>query len=217
MAHAEVPLLPCAHAGWAAVSAQLRALAAAPPASGAALVAALIPLRAALGVRVQTAGMATYFDAPSAPPHRSSFLHDGGLAAALAAAAGLQEAVDRSNATCASAPLRLLRAGFPRATSLTREAATALLATAFLCLMSARDRRWPNFCFNKLWFQQGEEPSHAAKLDCHLHYFRSRAAAQPAPGVLRFERRAARARRRGSGGAQKRRAHAALPAPCCAR
>ena len=192
MAHAEVLPLPCASAGWAGVSAQLRALAAAPPASGAALVAALFPLRAALGVPLlsphHAAGMAAFFDAPGALPHRRSFLQNGGLAVALAAAAGLQEAVERSNATCAAAPLRLLRAGFPRATSLTREAATALLATAFLCLMPAQSDQWPEFCFSGLWKRQGVKPSHAAKLDCHLHYFRLRAAAPP-PGVLRFERR----------------------------
>ena len=195
MAHADVPELPCERAGWPGVSAWLLALSVAPPASGAALVAALFPLRAALVVQplsqLQSTGMAAYFDAPGAPLHRRSFLQNGGLASALAAAAGLQDAVARSNATCAAAPLRLLRAGRPGAASLTREAATALLATAFLCLVpeAVEPTLFPEFCFRKVWSEQREKLSHAAKLDCYLHYFRSRAAAPPAPGVLRFERR----------------------------
>jgi hypothetical protein len=57
--------------------------------------------------------MADFFDGARAPAHRAWFLRNGGLAAVLAAAAGLKDTLERSNATCATAPLRLLRAGAP--------------------------------------------------------------------------------------------------------
>ena len=194
MAHEDAPPLPCARAGWPNVRSQLLALAAAPPASGVALVAALAPLRAALDVHSlgddASAGMAAFFDEPGAPQHRTAFLRNGGLAGALAAAARLQEAVRDSDAACATAPLVLLPAGVPGAASLTRDAAASLLATAFLCLMpGAAGWSFPTFCFRALW-SECHYPSIAAKLDCHLHYHVSRAAATPPPpGVLRFERR----------------------------
>ena len=192
MAHADPPPLPCALPGWPGVSAQLLALSAAPPASGAALAAALVPLRAALGVHpldwAASAGMAAFFDEPGAPAHRASFLHHGGLAAALAAAARQGEWVLESDALCAEAPLRLLRADAAGATSLTRAAAASLLATAFLCLTpGAAGFSFPNFCCRGLW-RECHYPNVAAKLDCHLHYL-ARVAAAPPPGVLRFERR----------------------------
>ncbi len=76
------------------------------------------------------------------------------------------------------------------ATSLTRDAAASLLATAFLCLTpGAAGWSFPTFCFRALW-SECHYPSIAAKLDCHLHYHVSRAAVTPPPpGVLRFERR----------------------------
>ena len=192
MAHRDVPPLPCALTRWPGVSAHLLALSLAPPASGAALVAELAQLRDALNVQqlsfTTSTRMAGFFDGARAPAHRAWFLRNGGLAAVLAAAAVLKDTLECSNATCATAPLRLLRAGAPGTVSLTRDAATALLATAFLCLTPAQLNEFPTFCFRELWIK-AELPSHAAKLDCHLHYFRLRATAPPPPGVLRFERR----------------------------
>lgn len=165
MAHRDVPPLPCALTRWPGVSAHLLALSLAPPASGAALVAELAQLRDALNVQLSfttSTRMADFFDGARAPAHRAWFLRNGGLAAVLAAAAGLKDTLERSNATCATAPLRLLRAGAPGTVSLTRDAATALLATAFLCLTPAQLKEFSTFCFRKLWIK-AELPSHACK------------------------------------------------------
>jgi poly(ADP-ribose) glycohydrolase len=194
MAHIDAPPLACALSGWPGVSAQLHALSLAPPPSGAALVSALLQLRAALSLHPLdegvASGMAAYFDAPDAIgvlQHRAVFLHSGGLAAVLAAAARLEDRVRESDARCAEAPLRLLRAGAVAATSLTRAAASSLLATAFLCLTpGAAGFSFPIFCFSGMW-RESHYPNVAAKLDCHLHYF-MRVANAP-PSVLRFERR----------------------------
>jgi poly(ADP-ribose) glycohydrolase len=195
------PPLPCALPEWPAVRVGLQALAAAPPTTGAALVAALVPLRAALHVRElitrEAHGLAAFFHA-DAESRRAAWLLDGGLAGTLALAARLDVAVRESDAACADAPLRLLLAGAPGAASLTRAAAASLMAVAFLCLMPGHaedhgklhfERRFPTLDFRGLWETAATHHNNAAKLDCHLHYLKRAGAGQLPPGTLRFERR----------------------------